>query len=111
MKKFMVLYQSTDRAANLMEGASPEQVKASMDAWMDWKDSVGANLIDLGMPLEAGKRIENGSVTDGTSTVSGYSIVEAEDLDGAAKLLENHPQLKVAGMSIEILEFLPVPGM
>jgi len=55
----------------------------------------------------------NGStqVTAGNSQVGGYSILQAESKDGLMDLLNNHPHFMAPGASIEVFEFLPMPGM
>ncbi len=113
MKKFMVLYQSPFSASEKMAESSPEKMQASMQEWMAWREKSGGEAkVEFGMPLEKGKHIEGSEVSDPTTTVSGYSIIQAESLDDAAELLKDHPHLKApAGTSIEVLEFLPMPGM
>jgi hypothetical protein len=99
MKKFLVLYRSSVSAADQMAAATPEQAEAGMDAWMDWSERNRDAIVELGSPL------------GGDSDVSGYSIVQAESRDAAAELFEDHPHLRMpADSSIELLEFLPLPG-
>jgi hypothetical protein len=99
MKKFLVLYRSAVSAADQMAAATPEQAEAGMNAWMDWSERNRDAIVELGSPL------------GGDSDVSGYSIVQAESRDAAAELFEDHPHLRMpGGSSIELLEFLPLPG-
>ena len=60
----------------------------------------------------------NGTVVDlnGASNtkneIGGYSIVQAESHDAAAKLFgKDHPHLQMPGAWIEIVEIMPMPGM
>jgi hypothetical protein len=70
-----------------------------MDAWMDWSERNRDAIVEFGSPL------------GGDSDVSGYSIVQAESRDAAAELFKDHPHLRMpADSSIELLEFLPLPG-
>jgi hypothetical protein len=99
VKKFLVLYRSSVSAADQMAAATPEQAEAGMHAWMDWSERNRDAIVELGSPL------------GGDSDVSGYSIVQAESRDAAAELFEDHPHLRMpADSSIELLEFLPLPG-
>jgi hypothetical protein len=99
MKKFMVLYRSPVSAADQMAAATPEQAQTGMDAWMDWSERNRDAIVEFGSPL------------GGDSDVSGYSIVQAESRDAAAELFKDHPHLRMpADSSIELLEFLPLPG-
>jgi hypothetical protein len=111
MKKFLVLYCTPASAKQQMAQATPEQVKAGMELWTSWMKKNGGAVTDLGAPVEAGKRIEAGSVSDGDNTTVGYSIVKSETMITAIKLLHDHPHFHTPGGSIEIFEFLPMPGM
>jgi hypothetical protein len=100
MKKFLVLYRSSVSAADQMAAATPEQAEAGMAAWMEWAERNKDAIVELGSPL------------GGDSDVSGYSIVQADSRDTAAQLFEDHPHLRMPGdSSVELLEFLPLPGM
>ena len=111
MGKFLVLYNSPMSAAEQMAKATPEQMKAGMDAWMAWARRTGEGLVDFGVPLGSSKTVSSGSVGNGSSQATGYSILQADSLDGAAKMLEDHPHLHTPGATIEVIEFLPMPGM
>ena len=111
MKKFLVLYCAPAAAKQQMARATPEQVKAGMELWTSWMKKNGGAVTDLGAPVEAGKRIEAGSVSDGDNTTVGYSIVKSETMITAIKMLHDHPHFHTPGGSIEIFEFLPMPGM
>ena len=99
MTKFLVLYRSSVSASEQMAGATPEQAQAGMAAWMEWAESNRDAIVELGSPL------------GGDSDVSGYSIVQAESRDAASDLFSDHPHLHMpGGSSVELLEFLPLPG-
>jgi hypothetical protein len=111
MAKFMVLYVSKTPASERMANASPEEMKASMDEWIKWKDETSKTIkVEFGMPLQVVNSITAGGVGDGHTPVSGYSILEG-DKDQILEALKNHPHLKPEGNAIELLEFLSMPGM
>jgi hypothetical protein len=112
MKKFLLLYQSTVPASEQMKNATPEQAKAGMDAWMSWAGRTGSGIVDMGSPVATAARL-NGSaqIAAGHSQVGGYSVLQAESKDALMKLLTNHPHFMAPGASIEVLEFLSMPGM
>jgi YCII-related domain len=111
MKKFLVLYQSTVPASEQMRRSTPEQAKAGMDAWMSWARRAGSGIVDMGSPVAAAARLSGPTqVGAGNSQVGGFSILQAESKDALLKLLENHPHFMAPGASIEVLEFLPMPG-
>ncbi len=111
MAKYMVLYNSTASAAELMANASPEEMKASMDEWLQWKDEASQTIqVDFGLPLQAVSQVSPDGTSASNSQVSGYSILEGEK-EAILELLKKHPQLKRPGSSIDMLEMLPMPGM
>jgi hypothetical protein len=111
VKKFLVLYQSSVPAREMMANATPEQAKAGMDAWTEWMQRAGDAIVDIGAPLGGGSQVTEGSTSVSTSDVTGYSIVQADTADDAARLLQQHPHFMTpAETSIEVLEALPMPG-
>ncbi|MEO6714632.1 MAG: hypothetical protein ABIM89_14520 [Mycobacteriales bacterium] len=111
MKRFMVLYNAPVPAAEMMSSLSPEEAKAGMDAWMAWSAQTGDALVDFGMPVQAARRVTADAAAESTNQASGYSIVQAEDVDAATALMAKHPHLQMVGASIDVLEILPMPGM
>ena len=112
MKKFLVLYQSTVPASEQMKHSTPEQAKAGMDAWMSWAGKAGSGIVDMGSPVGATAKLNGaGQAAGANAQVGGYSILQAESKDGLMGLLKNHPHFMAPGASIEVFEFLPMPGM
>ena len=111
MDKFLVLYNSPTPAAEMMASVTPEQADAGMAEWMAWAEKNHDAIVDLGVPLGSGRHLEPGSTTTGSSKATGYSIVQAETLDAATKMLEGHPHFHTPGGTIDVLEFLEMPGM
>jgi hypothetical protein len=111
MKKFLVLYASSVSALEQMSKASPEQMKAGMDAWMTWAKKAGDAIVDLGTPLGNPIKMVDGAPAKGDSKVSGFSILQADSAKAVGELLKTHPHFRAPGASIEVLEFLPMPGM
>jgi len=74
-----------------------------MAAWMSWFGELGANILDGGNPFGDAKTVNaGGSVSDGgSSSLGGYSIVEAADLDAATVLAQGCPVLS-AGGSVDV---------
>jgi hypothetical protein len=109
MKKFLVLYRSQVSAAEQMAKATPEQGKMAMEAWMAWAKRAGSALVDMGSPT--GNLTVVGHGTASAGHIGGFSILQAENMDGAKKALDGHPHLSMPGAWIEVLECLPIPGM
>jgi hypothetical protein len=113
MKKFMVLYMASGADfENMMKNSTPEQHKKGMEAWMKWMGANQASIIDGGAPLGKTKRVDANGASNTKNEVGGYSIVQADSHDAAAKLFgKDHPHLQMPGAWIEIVEIMPLPGM
>lgn len=107
MTKFILLYTSD---ANMQEQVeqTDDQGAAEIQAWMDWSAKVGPALLDFGLPLGNGRTVTPNGTIPCDSKVSGYSFLEAADVDAAAALVADHPHLKNG--AIEVLEAYPMPG-
>ena len=109
MSKYLVLYRSSVDAGQQMASASPEQAQEGMGLWMKWFGQVGPALVDGGSPLGNAQTLPPGADTG--LPIGGYSVLEADSPAAAAKLLDNHPHQHAPGAVIEVLEYLPMPGM
>ena len=113
MTKYLLLYRSAVSPQDQIANASPEQAQAGMEAWMTWADRAGSAVVDLGAPVAASGSV-GASSSAGTSEnahVGGYAIMQADSADALKELLEDHPHLMLEGSSIEVFEFLELPGM
>ena len=111
MTKYMVLYNSSLSASDAMANATPEEMQASMAEWMAWRDEAVKTVgFDFGMPLQGASQVTADGIQDSSSNISGYSTMEG-DKDTIMELLKSHPHLKRPNATIEVLEFLPMPGM
>ena len=109
-KTFLVVYHSPASAMKKMQTATPEDMAAGMQAWMTWAKKCGNRLVDMGAPLVGGVNMKAaGAATPSKRKVSGYSILKAENMAGAKKLLKGHPHLTWAkGCEIEVHEMCPI---
>jgi hypothetical protein len=100
MAKYLFVYHG---------GKNPEseaEVAEVLDAWGAWFGSMGTAVVDGGNPVGASSTVNSdGSVTDhgGSNPVSGYSLIEAPDLDDALARARGCPIL-ASGGSIELAE-------
>jgi hypothetical protein len=109
MPKYMVLYRSSVTMRE-MANMSDEDAQAGMALWMQWATNAGTGLVDMGAPL--GRVSVVGDSAEISNGITGFSILEADSTDAATKLLDGHPHLHSPGNpSIEVLEYLPVPGI
>jgi hypothetical protein len=85
---------------------SEEEAAEVMDAWGNWLGSMGSAVVDGGNPVGKSSTVHpDGSVTDdgGSNPASGYSLIEASDLDDALAKAKGCPHLEGDG-TIEIAE-------
>ena len=104
MPKFLLVYHGGNMPS------TPEEGEKVMKAWNDWIGATGKALVDVGNPVGKSKTVaSNGTASDGggSNPTMGYSILEAADIDSAAKLVKGCPQLSSGG-SIEIAEIIPM---
>jgi hypothetical protein len=111
MKKFIVIYHADSSAMAKMKESSPEEMEKAMGAWKVWADKCGSGLVDMGSPLGNGLKVSDSGSVASDKGVVGYSILQAEDMEGAKKLLKEHPHLGWnESCDIEVHECLPMPG-
>ena len=93
-----------------MKDMSPEDAKKGMEPWMAWAEKCGSGLVDFGAPLGNGQKVTKSGSAAGGSAMSGYSILEAGDMNAALELVKDHPHLSWAdGCEIEVHEAMPLP--
>jgi hypothetical protein len=64
--------------------------------------------VDGGNPFSQSKKVSaDGSIANGTSDASGYSIIEADSLDAATDLAKGCPVLQ-GGASVSVFETFEV---
>jgi hypothetical protein len=111
MKKFLVLYKAPTSAFEQMKKATPEQQRAGMDAWMSWSKSAASLIVDMGAPLGKSLRVTPAGHSPTTNDLGGYSILQAESKEALAEKLKGHPHFMMPDGTIEVIEFMPIPGM
>jgi hypothetical protein len=111
MTKFLVLYRSSVNASEQMSAATPEQAQEGMQMWMRWAEKAGPALVDLGSPLGGSAFVPSADDASAGTPIGGFSVLEAESRAKLDGLLGDHPHLHSPGAAIEVLEFLPIPGV
>ncbi len=116
MKKYLVLYHApvTPEMMEQMMNRPPEEMAKGMEAWMQWAKKCGDHLVDLGSPLMDGQQITaDGNSKNSEKNVGGFSILQANSMEEAKSLLQGHPHMGSwnPAATIEVHEFMPIPGM
>jgi hypothetical protein len=112
MKKFMAIYMASGADfEKMMRNSTPDQRQKGMEGWMKWMNENRASILEGGAPLGKTKRADATGVSDTKNNIGGYSIVQAETHDAAAKLFSrDHPHLQMPGAWVEILEIMTLPA-
>jgi hypothetical protein len=107
MKKFMILYQAPVAAEQQMN-VSPEEMKKGMEPWNVWFKKYGKCIVDMGAPLGKGMHFSKRGSSKGKTELTGYTIVQAEDMDAVKAMVEGHPHFMLPKSTIEVLEIMPM---
>lgn len=105
MAKYLLLY---------LGGGMPEteeETAAVMKAWETWYTKLGSAVVDPGNPFAptAKSIASDGSMKDGPAGMmaTGYTILQADSLDQAAKMAQSCPVLQ-GGAAISVFETFDV---
>ncbi|MDE3154869.1 MAG: transcription initiation protein [Acidobacteriota bacterium] len=109
MSEFVMLYRRSPAVSRATMG-SPEDAQQSMKKWQAWFKEMTekGQLKNLGQPLDDTGRVVGGkekAITDGPyletkDVIGGYSIIEARDLDEAAKIASGCPLIEAGGLEV-----------
>ena len=100
MAKYLFVYHGGKKPEN------DEEVAKVLDEWGQWFGSMGSAVVDGGNPVGMSSTVNgDGSVTNngGANPASGYSLIEAADLDDAIGKAKGCPILHAEG-SVELAE-------
>ncbi len=100
MAKFLFVYHGGE------EPKTEEEGQKVMDAWGAWLGNLGSAVIDGGNPVGKSTTVlPDGSVSHngGANPTSGYSLIEASNLNDAIEKARGCPILQSKG-SIELAE-------
>ncbi|MEM6886537.1 MAG: hypothetical protein AAF636_00215 [Pseudomonadota bacterium] len=81
-----------------------EEGKQEMAAWEKWFEGMGAAVVIPGNPVGMSKTVSASGVEDhgGANPISGSTVVDAADIDGATEMAKGCPILTDASGSIEV---------
>ena len=109
MNKYIVVYHAPGNLMEQVASMSPEEIQKGMEPWHAWMEARGDALVDGGTPLAGGQNISESGWTSSDREVTGYSILQAEDMESAKAMLDGHPHLDWAkGAEIEVHEMMPM---
>ena len=101
MSQYVIVYLGGDQPSD------PEEGRQHFSKYMDWLSSLGEAAVSPANPLKNTSTVNpDGSVTSGgTSTMSGYTIIEADSMNSALEIAKDCPFLDIGG-SLEVSELI-----
>ena len=105
MSQYVIVYLGGDPPS------SPEEGQQHMSKYMDWLSSLGESAVSPANPLTDTRKV-NSDVTVATgvkTTMSGYTIIEADTMDSALSIAKTCPFLETGG-SLGVSELMEMPG-
>ena len=102
MKQFLLTYLGT-----APQDMKPEQGQQHMKDYRQWLTDLGDAVVSPANPLKDTHTIHpDGSVTrGGNSTMSGYTIIQAENIEDALDIAKKCPYITIGGI-LEVSELL-----
>ena len=103
MKKFILAYQGGE------DPKTDEEGKIMMNSWMAWFTALGSTIVDGGFPTKEGAQQIDGEmrVSNSSLPLSGYSVIQAEDMEEAIKVAKSCPHITANG-EVHVFEEMPV---
>lgn len=114
MPRFLAVY--TMKPEDLARfRASPKAEQDAAEAvgikqWVEWEKANAASFPHRGGMVGKTKRVSKDGICDAQNAICGYVVVEAESIDAAARLFENHPHFTIfPGDGVDIMPFMTGP--
>lgn len=102
MAQFLITYMGQPKFE------SPEQGQAHMGKWMSWMQGLGDALVHPATPLPKSVTVGPNGVGDGAAVaISGFLIVEADDMDGAIEIAKSDPFTDFADVGVSQMMQMP----
>jgi hypothetical protein len=114
MPRFVAVYtmKPEDLAAfRRRPRAEQEDVdRVGLQAWEAWSKRNATAIVAPDVMVGKAKRVTRAAIADATNQIAGFLIVEATDIDAAARLFQDHPHIAVfPGDGIEIMRVVTAP--
>jgi len=103
MANFIIVYHAPTK-----EISSPEEGQAHRAKWMEWINELGDAMVNPGTPLGKSMIVSSEGVSETDSGLTGYTVVEAPDLDAAVEISKGCPYLDMG--PVEVAEMKSMGG-
>ena len=100
MPKYILAFHGTPQIN------SPEEGQKMMQDWQAWNESMQPNIADMGHPVGQSVTVAQGGVEDngGSNPLSGFTLVEADTIEGACEMAKGCPLVTNGWGSVEVAE-------
>jgi len=105
MAQYILTYLGGDQPS------SPEEGKQHFTKYKEWLSSLGDSAVSPANPFKDTSTVNSdGTVTTGSTTsMSGFTIIEADSMEAALLIAKACPFLDIGG-SLEVSELMQMPG-
>ena len=105
MPQYVIVYLGGDQPS------SPEEGKQHFAKYQEWLSALGDSAVSPANPFKDTSTVNSdGTVTTGSTTsMSGYTIIEADSMEAALEIAKACPFLDIGG-SLEVSELMQMPG-
>jgi hypothetical protein len=105
MPQYLIVYLGGDQPS------SQEEAKRHFSKYKDWLASLGSSVVSPANPLKNTSTVNSdGTVSNGgTTTMSGYTIIEVDSMEEALSNAKTCPFLDIGG-SLEVSEIVNMPA-
>jgi hypothetical protein len=105
MPQYVIVYLGGDQPS------SPEEGQQHYAKYKEWLSSLGDSAVSPANPFKDTSTVKpDGTVTTGSTTsMSGYTIIEAESMEAALEIAKACPFLDING-SLEVSELVEMPS-
>jgi len=105
MAQYIMTYLGGDQPS------SPEEGRQHFVKYKEWLVSLGDSAVSPANPFKDTRTVSSdGTVSTGSTTsMSGYTIIEADSMESALEIAKACPFLDIGG-SLEVSELMKMPG-
>jgi len=92
-----------------MKNHNSEEHREELKKWLEWKKKNTDNIVDFGWPIWKSYKVTSTKAKQESNMIGGYSILQAENINEANKLISTNPHLQNEDWNYaEVTEIMPV---
>ena len=111
MPRFLAIYtmpnENVTRFRELPKAEQDAIDNRGLPAWAEWEKRTGDAIVERGGMVGKNMRVTKSGTAPASNDICGYLVVEAETIEAAAELFEDHPHIQIfPGETVEIMPFV-----